>query len=171
MSDNPTIFLVGFMGSGKTEAGRALSLLLGRAFVDLDALIEQQESRTIGEIFTVFGEQEFRRLETEAIESVSRSGPSVVALGGGACQSQENRDLLAAAGTTVWLDCPFEVCFARVKGDKSRPLLGEEAETRQLFDRRRESYGRADYVVEAGSLAPEEIAMQIVAALSEAKRS
>lgn len=159
------IFLVGFMGAGKSKTGRALALQLGYSFLDLDEVIEARAGKSISEIFRVSGEQEFRRLETEAIRLLVTSTRAVVALGGGAFQLEENRALLRASGKTVWLNCPFEVCFARIKGDKSRPLLGDEAATKLLFEQRIASYTAADLVVETGTLAAEEIAMLIVSKL------
>jgi shikimate kinase len=161
-----SIFLVGFMGSGKTESGRALASLLDYDFLDLDAMIEERIGKSIRLIFSELGEQQFRRLETEAIRNLGGCKRSVVALGGGAYQSEENRTLLRATGVTVWLDCPFDVCFQRIKNDPSRPLLRDELETRKLFDQRREAYGAADLALETGALLPEEVAAQVIAKLS-----
>ncbi|HSO74121.1 MAG TPA: shikimate kinase, partial [Blastocatellia bacterium] len=162
ISDGRSVFLVGFMGSGKTEAGRALARLLGYSFLDLDASIEERAGKSIREIFAQHGEKEFRRLETEAIKSLASLRSSVVALGGGAYQSEENRLLLRATGLAVWLDCPFDICFERVKGDASRPLLTSRNEASKLFDQRRAAYGLADLVVETGALSPEQVAAEII---------
>jgi shikimate kinase len=159
------IFLVGFMGAGKSEAGRALAIRLGYSFMDLDDVVVQQAGRPISEIFRLSGEQEFRRLETEAIRRLTMLKNSVVALGGGAFQSKQNRELLRPYGRTVWLDCPFEICFQRIKGDNSRPLLGDEAATRILFEKRRSTYCAADLRVETGNLPPEAIAALIITTL------
>ena len=160
------IFLAGFMGAGKTAAGRALASLLDYSFLDLDALIEERAGKSVSEIFTQLGEQEFRRLESEAIRSLGELKHAVIALGGGAYQSEPNRAALRTLGVTVWLDCPFEVCFERIKSGTSRPLLAGESELKELFDSRRAAYSAADYVVETGSLPPEEVAAQIIAKLT-----
>ena len=160
------IFLAGFMGAGKTAAGRALAGVLGYRFIDLDALIEDRAGKSVREIFTQSGEAEFRRLESEAIRFLGELKLSVVALGGGAYQAESNRMELRAVGVTVWLDCPFEVCFERIKGGTSRPLLAGESELRELFDGRRAAYSAAEYIVETGSLPPEEVAAQIIAKLT-----
>jgi shikimate kinase len=160
------IFLAGFMGAGKTAAGRALASLLGYSFLDLDALIEERAGKSVREIFTQLGEQEFRRLESEAIGSLGDLNLAVVALGGGAYQSEPNRAALRALGVTVWLDCPFEVCFERIKDCSSRPLVAGESELRELFDGRLAGYSAADYIVETGSLPPEKVAAQIIAKLT-----
>ena len=163
--DGANIFLVGFMGAGKSEAGRALALRLDYSFLDLDEVIVQQAGKSIREIFMLSSEQEFRRLETEAIRRLTGLKSSVVALGGGAFQSEENREILRSYGRTVWLDCPFEICFQRIKGDNSRPLLGDEAATKLLFEKRRPTYGAADLTVETGNLPPEAIAALIITTL------
>jgi shikimate kinase len=160
------IFLAGFMGAGKTAAGRALARVLGYRFLDLDALIEERAGKSVREIFTQLGEQEFRRLESEAIRSLGELKLAVVALGGGAYQTEPNRAVLRTLGATVWLDCPFEVCFERIKGGTSRPLVAGESELRELFDLRRAAYSGADYIVETGSLPPEKVAAQIIAKLT-----
>jgi shikimate kinase len=164
--DGAMIFLVGFMGSGKTETGRALARLLGHSFLDLDAMIEEQAGNSIRRIFTELGEQQFRQLETEAIRRLSGMKRSIVALGGGAYESEENRMVLRATGVTVWLDCPFGVCFQRIKDDVSRPLLAGEPETKKLFDQRRAAYKAADLAFETGALLPEEVAAQLIAKLT-----
>jgi shikimate kinase len=166
INEGDPIFLAGFMGAGKTAAGRALASLLGYSFLDLDALIEERAGKSVREIFTQLGEQEFRRLESEAIRSLGELKLAVVALGGGAYQSEPNRAALRTLGATVWLDCPFEVCLERIKGGTSRPLVAGDGDLRELFDGRRAAYSAADYIVETGSLSLEKVAAQIIAKLT-----
>lgn len=156
------IFLVGFMGAGKTTVGQALANKLERDFFDLDRIIERQTGRSIQQIFSGQGEPEFRRIERHAIESCRELKNAVVALGGGAYLAEENRRILRETGITIWLDCPLELCFERVRGDGSRPLLGNEVEMKALLDKRRPSYALADYVVQTGALSPDEIALEII---------
>lgn len=158
--DEP-IFLVGFMGAGKTTVGRTLAEHLRYDFFDLDELIEAQAGNSVQAIFAELGEAEFRRLEHEAIRACSDRLRAVIALGGGAYVSGQNRTLLRTIGRTVWLDCPLEVCLKRVSGDKSRPLLGDEDEMRELLEERRSAYAQADYVVETGELSPEKLVIEI----------
>lgn len=165
--DDAPIFLVGFMGAGKTTVGRALAGHLEYAFFDLDELIAARAGTSIQEIFAELGEAEFRILERSAIQSCCNLVCSVVALGGGAYVQEENRTLLRAIGKTVWLDCPLAVCLKRISGDKSRPLLGDEGQTQALADQRRASYAQADLVVQAGDLSPEELARAITTMLSK----
>jgi shikimate kinase len=168
-SGESVIFLVGFMGAGKTTAGRELARRTGYDFFDLDLLIEARAGKSVSEIFAGEGESEFRRIEREAIEGCRSLKRAVVALGGGAYVSEENRSLLARMGVTIWLDCPLEVCMSRVKGDLSRPLLAGRSEMNRLLEIRRPAYALADYVVEAGAITPEEVADEIIKLLRLAR--
>ena len=155
------IFLVGFMGAGKTTVGRTLAEHLGYDFFDLDELIEARAGKSVQAIFAELGEEQFRSLEHEAIRACSDRSRAVIALGGGAYVSDENRMLLRTIGRTVWLDCPLEVCLRRIRGDTSRPLLGSEDDMRRLLEERRPAYAHADYVVETGELSPEKLVIEI----------
>src|SRR6516165_10528971 len=114
----PGIFLVGFMGSGKSTVGRALAEELGWGFSDLDEEIESAEGVTIAEIFDQRGEEEFRRVESEAlahcVKSIKSGRPQVVSLGGGAFLDEHNFNLVSHNGVSIWLDCPFETIERRV---------------------------------------------------------
>jgi shikimate kinase len=160
------IFLVGFMGAGKTTVGRLLAQRLDYEFVDLDEVIESNAGKSVREIFLQWGEIEFRRLESEAIKSCCEMKRVVVALGGGAYVSETTRALLRTTGTTFWLDCSLEVCLSRLGADGSRPLLGNEAEMRALLDSRRPAYSQADYVIEADA-SPEQVASVIIQCLNQ----
>jgi len=160
--DDSPIFLIGFMGAGKTTVGRELARLLDYAFLDLDELIARQVGKSVQEIFAELGEAEFRRLEREAIRSCKQLTRAVVALGGGAYESEKNRALLRDIGRTIWLDCPLEVCFERIRGDTSRPLLGDEKAMSKLLEQRRTAYAEADQAVQAGEGSPDQIAIEIV---------
>src|SRR5271156_2807820 len=103
----PGIYLVGFMGSGKSTVGRGLADELGWNFLDLDEQIEREQGTSIASIFEQRGEPEFRRIESDALHSVVhkvQSGqPRVISLGGGAFLSHENFDLVSNNGVSVWL--------------------------------------------------------------------
>lgn len=160
------IFLVGFMGAGKTTVGRALAEYLEFDFFDLDELIEARAAKSVQAIFAELGEAEFRRLEQEAIRACSDRSRSVIALGGGAYVSEENRTLLRKIGSTVWLDCPLDICLRRIGGDTSRPLLGAEGEMRDLLEERRAAYAQSNYVVQTGELSPEQLVIEIMRLLN-----
>ena len=153
----PGLYLVGFMGSGKSAVGRELAHELGWSFADTDEDIEKTEGTSIPEIFDTHGEQEFRILEREAIRKrlrdVECGRPMVVALGGGAFVDPENRKMLEERGVTIWLDCPFPRICARIlaetNGATNRPLARDPEKFRQLFDDRHESYSKAEYRIAA----------------------
>ena len=165
------IFLVGFMGAGKTTIGRALSESLGWRFEDLDDRIRAREHRSIPEIFAQSGEAEFRRSELaalrELLEEVRFGPPTIAALGGGAFVLQEVADLLeAAGGVTIFLDAPVEELWRRCSADGvARPLLRQKSDFEQLYQNRRPYYLRARLRVETGSRAIQEIVEQITGSL------
>ncbi len=150
----PGIYLVGFMGSGKSTIGRLLADELGWNFADTDEDIEAGEQVTIFDIFEQRGEAEFRRIESEAIRKrvgmVERGRPHVVALGGGAFTIDANVRLLGENGVTVWLDCPLDLVKRRIEGQTHRPLARDPERFAALYRERRASYGKADFRVEAG---------------------
>ena len=163
--DGSPIFLVGFMGAGKTTVGRELARQLDYEFLDLDDLITDAAGMSVQEIFSQRGENEFRKLEAQAINSCRNRIGFVIALGGGAYVSEANRAALKSIGKTVWLNCPLEVCLARIRGDRSRPLLKSDDEMRELLDRRQSAYSQADYVIDAADASPEEIAQLVISFL------
>jgi shikimate kinase len=144
----PGIYLVGFMGSGKSTIGRLLAGRLGWSFFDIDEEIEAAAKMTIAEIFAARGEPEFRRIEARIIrrrvEAIGRGRPAVLALGGGAFAEPANRELLMNNGITVWLDCPFDIVKRRVAQASHRPLARDAEKFAALYDSRREVYGLAD---------------------------
>jgi shikimate kinase len=166
------VFLVGFMGAGKSSVGRALAQRLNWIFEDLDDRIERREGRTVAEIFGDSGEAEFRRAERAALMQLleeQRGGVAgIVALGGGAFVQKDNAALLKAAGVpTVFLDAAVEELWRRCCAQASqsgaeRPLLKSEAQFRKLHASRRGSYLKASLKVDTGSRAVEAIAAEIV---------
>ncbi len=155
----PGIYVVGFMGSGKSTVGRVLAHRLGWSFFDIDAEIEHAEKTTIVEIFAVRGEPEFRRLETEMIRQhvrwIERGRPAVVALGGGAFAGADNRALLENNGISIWLDCPFNMVERRVGRSPERPLARDPERFAALYKSRRETYELADIRIAVESDNPE----------------
>ncbi len=166
LARTPGIYLVGFMGSGKSTVGRLLADRLGWNFVDLDEEIEAQQRMRIGEIFDRYGEAYFRRLEHEAlrrhVRAIQRGEPTVLALGGGAFAQPENYALIEENGISIWLDCPLEVARRRIEQDTNRPLARDPAKFEQLYHARRASYARADYRIEVTGEDPEQIVEAIL---------
>lgn len=117
------IVLTGFMGSGKSRIGRELAGRLALPYLDLDEVIEKEEKMQIRDIFREKGEDYFRMAERNCFRRVLDRGPVVVAVGGGAIQQKEIRDLLHRYAITVFLDVPEETLFERLKKDNKRPLL------------------------------------------------
>lgn len=145
----PGIYLVGFMGSGKSTVGRLLADRIGWHFVDLDADIEAAQKTSILDIFETRGEAEFRRIERETmrarVRAIECGRPTVIALGGGAIVQAENYALIENNGITIWLDCPFETIQRRVAPASHRPLARDPVSFAKLYEARRDSYARADY--------------------------
>jgi shikimate kinase len=144
----PGLYLVGFMGSGKTTVGRHLAHRLGWSFFDLDHEIEAAEKTTIAGIFDARGEPEFRRIESEMLRQhvglIERGRPAVVALGGGAFVASANRELIMQNGIAIWLDCPFDRVQRRVGDASVRPLARDPQRFAALYESRRAVYALAD---------------------------
>jgi shikimate kinase len=162
----PGIYMVGFMGSGKSTIGRHLARRLGWSFFDTDEEIEAAEKMTIAQIFTGRGEPAFRSIETEIIRHhvawIERGRPAVLALGGGAFAEPVNRQLLCNNGIAVWLDCPFETVQRRVGEASHRPLARDPDTFAALFKSRREVYRLADASVLIESDDPEAVVSLIL---------
>lgn len=170
------VVLVGFMGSGKTSVGREIARRLGVRFEDVDDRIEASAGMTVGEIFAVRGEPEFRRLERQAIREAVAVPGRVVATGGGAFLDEENRGVLKAYSAVVFLDVSRESVAARLAGDRSRPLLpglsaGErDRRVAELMERRRPAYELADRTVPTDGKTVAQVADDVLAALGEGRR-
>lgn len=145
----PGIYLVGFMGSGKSTIGRMYAEEIGWRFGDLDEDIEASQKTSISELFRHRGEAEFRRIEADAIQhriaSVRRGMPTVLSLGGGAFTQDENIELLTDNGVTVWIDTSFDVVRKRVAASNHRPLARDPEQFALLYEQRRVHYCRAEY--------------------------
>jgi shikimate kinase len=148
----PAIYLVGFMGCGKSTVGRALADEIGWSFVDLDEVIERRQGVSIASIFDTQGEAAFREMECatlrEHVRSAQMGRPQVISLGGGAFIDDANCELAINNGVTVWLDCPFSTIERRVAGTRQRPLARDPEQLKALFEARREGYSRADFRIE-----------------------
>lgn len=121
------IFLIGFMGAGKTHWGRLLSEKLGIRFFDLDEQVTEHAGKSIPEIFATEGEEQFRLLEKEVLYIITEShGSFVMACGGGSPCYFNNIEYMNQSGTTVWINTPLDTLFDRlVKEKDKRPLIKE----------------------------------------------
>src|SRR5437773_1938360 len=156
------IYLVGFMGSGKTTVGRRLAKKLGWKFIDLDEEIERRARRTVADIFRENGEVRFRQLEHRSLKQVSSLKQSVIALGGGAFLDPENRALTEKTGLTVWLKVSFERVADRVKIDGTRPKFTDKEQAESLYQSRAPYYALAKLHIATDSGTPETVADEIV---------
>ncbi|MFI5135670.1 MAG: shikimate kinase [Chitinophagales bacterium] len=130
------IFLIGFMGSGKTSVGKKLAALLSAEFVDLDEVIELKESKTISQIFQELGEEYFRERESQCLQSLSEKSNAVIATGGGVPYFHDNMKWMNENGVTVYLQTNSEILFGRLKSEIAhRPLLhgNSEEELKQFI--------------------------------------
>jgi shikimate kinase len=164
------VFLVGFMGAGKTTVGRALSRRLGLPFEDLDDRIQHREGKTIEQIFRESGEAEFRKAETAALrELLGELGSSrrVVALGGGAFVQTANATLIEEAEVhSVFLDAPVDELMRRcVDEPKERPLRRDPKQFRELYEQRRRSYMRAAIRIETNGKDVDTVAAEVACSL------
>lgn len=164
------VFLVGFMGAGKSSVGRALSERLNWMFEDLDDRIERRERRTVAEIFRQSGEAAFRRAEHSALQNVLDGlgdGARVIAVGGGAYVHSDNATLLKSAGVpTVFLDAPVEELWQRCckqasEAGTERPLLRNREQFRDLYETRCRSYAQASLTIQTGGRTVDEIADEL----------
>ena len=120
------IVLVGMMGAGKTTVGELLATKLNRELKDIDRVIEQEQKKSIIEIFTDDGEEAFRKLESETIEKFSNMSDLIISTGGGALEKANNLSNLQKNGIIIYLKADIEELFKRVKNETQRPLLKEQ---------------------------------------------
>lgn len=148
----PGIYIVGFMGCGKTTVGRLIAEEIGWRFADLDDDIERDQHASITELFATVGEEAFRRVEHEAlarrVHRIQAGHPTVLALGGGAFTLDDNIALAKDNGVSIWLDATYEIVRKRVSGSGHRPLARDPEKFAQLYTMRRSAYAQADYRIE-----------------------
>lgn len=165
--DYRNIVLTGFMGTGKTSVGRALAQQLDREFVDMDTWLEAREGMTVAEIFAQKGESYFREHESDLCRELACGKALVIATGGGALVSAENRQAFANA-YVVCLDASVDEILRRLDGDDERPLLqgDKRANVENLLNARREAYAQISLHILTNGQTPEQIAQTIVTRLS-----
>jgi shikimate kinase len=162
------IYLIGFMGAGKSTIGRRLAMKLGWKFIDLDEEIERTEGRPIADIFRGHGETHFRQLESLALNRVSISTStekSIIALGGGAFVDPENRAIADNSGLTVWLKVSFAKAVDRVKIDGTRPKFTSTEQAEWLYRIREPHYALAKVHIPTDDGTPETIVDEIIGVL------
>jgi shikimate kinase len=155
MKIDRTVFLIGFMGSGKTYWGATLAEKLGIPFYDLDALIEAKAANSIAQIFTQLGEAAFRELERDTLHESNQLGTAIVATGGGTPCFFDNMAWMNAVGKTIYLKTPPSLIAARLKHEQhTRPLLASlaaedlESHIESLLRQREPYYSQATITIE-----------------------
>lgn len=167
MTFPPNIILVGFMGSGKTETGKAISEMLDLHFWDMDEWIEQTTNEKISDLFEKKGEAFFRRRESEAVLWLKGKKNYVVSTGGGAWIQETNRRLLLETGWCVWLKVSAEDVWRRV-GPRlnQRPLLSSSKNPmktiKSLLDKRNPRYSLAHESFNTSGKNPQQVALEVV---------
>ena len=160
MKDN--VILTGFMGTGKSSLGKMLATKLGRPFVDIDKMIEDEAKLPIPKIFEQYGEAHFRELEKAAVRELSKRRGLVIATGGGTVKDEENIRLLKSSGLLICLTTEPEEIFNRTARRGERPVLdgggSERLETiKRLLAERQKFYDQADYQVDTTEWSPLQI--------------
>ena len=143
--DHRPIFLVGFMGCGKSAVGRELARRCGLSFVDLDEEIVGESKQSIAELIGSKGEAEFRQVESRCLGRIAARNDIVVATGGGVVLDAKNRELMRQSGVTIWLDAPFDLCWQRIEIDRTlRPLAPNRETALARFNERLQFYQASD---------------------------
>jgi shikimate kinase len=156
------VYLVGFMGAGKSTVARALAKRLHWAVEDIDERIEKRERRDIPTIFRQDGEPYFRSIEQEELIALLPVRGTVVATGGGTIVNPIAREMMLRDGAVIWLDAPFATVLDRVPLDGRRPLAADRIEMESLYNQRLMAYTRAHLRLDAGKGSVEDLVDQIV---------
>ena len=163
MKSEKNIVLVGMMGSGKSSIGKLLSKKTGLDFIDIDALIEKKENKSITEIFNLNGEKYFRDLEEKISIKKLKEYNKVISLGGGAFLNSKIRKQSSLNSITVWLNWKTSTLIDRIKDSKKRPVVTnlKANEIKGLIEERSKVYNSSDYKVNCDKLSKSEIVDKI----------
>ena len=157
------IFLIGMMGSGKSQTGPDLAKMINYAFVDTDDVIEKASKQSIADIFEKEGETVFRDLEKQVLKEISQHHSLVIATGGGLVTIPENWGILHQ-GIVIWLDLDLKRSIKRIESDdKKRPLLNDDLSQTfsQIYESRKPIYLESDLRIEVEDQSPYEVASMI----------
>ena len=156
------IYLVGFMGAGKSSVAGALGAKLGWRVEDVDDLIERRERMAVADIFSRRGVAYFRRVERAVLAAQISVRHAVVATGGGTYVDPANRSLIDRDGVSIWLDVSLSRVIERLPNDGRRPLAADRAGMTRLFNDRQAAYRHARLRLDAGAAPVGEIVERII---------
>ena len=160
------VFLVGFMGAGKTSAARKLARLAGLASIDMDTFIERREGKNASQIFAESGEAAFRAIETQVLRQLVEGEPVLVSCGGGVVVTPENRILLRDGGYVVYLKVTADEAASRISNTATRPLFTDLESARRIIQERLPLYEEvADAAVDTAGRGSGSVAREIFAVL------
>jgi len=167
-SNYPNIFLIGFMGSGKSSVGRALSLLLNRSFIDLDEyILKTTGAPSVNSLFSYLGEVEFRILERKSLEEILKNDDQIIATGGGTLVAQADQNCSLGNSTIIYLKTDFETCKQRASRNNKRPLFKDPIKAEELFTLRKPLYERlATITIESKRGSAKTVATEILKLLN-----
>ncbi len=162
------VYLIGFMGSGKSTAGKKLANKLALDFFDLDELIEQESAMSVSTFFKKYGETKFRELENVILQKTFQSENVLISTGGGTPCFFDNIQKINQKGISVYLKADIPLILSRLKGEKNqRPLIKDKSDDElrkyltQLLSRREKFYEQAHIITEAKSLNINKLSEQI----------
>lgn len=164
------IFLIGFMGAGKSTIAKNLQKALNMKVVEMDARIVEEQGMTINDIFAKYGESHFRDIESQLILTLGDEGDTIVSCGGGVVVRPENTEYMKKNGTVVFLSAKPETIYERVKDSTDRPILNGNMNVEYiagLMEKRRALYeAAADIRIETDGKDTEVICKEIIKALN-----
>lgn len=157
-----TLYLTGFMGSGKTTIGKLLAEKLALPVIDTDQFIEEKLNKSVREIFETEGEDCFREFEHQFLKMIPTEN-TVVTTGGGIVLKKENRDWMRSNGTIIYLHCEPEEILKRLSDDNTRPLLDgdKQKNIQSIFVKRISYYNDSDIKIDTTKKTPQEIVLEI----------
>ena len=159
------IYLVGFMGAGKSTLAEALGTRMSWRVEDVDTLVEQRERLTVADIFSKRGESHFRMLERAVLTDLLPMRHVIIATGGGTFADGENRTLINRDGISIWLDVSLKKVIERLPIDGRRPLATDRSEMERLFDVRQSAYRHAHMRLDAECASITELVERVVDSL------
>ncbi len=165
MHERRNIVLTGFMGTGKSTAGKLAADRLDLEFVDTDEIIQSRMQKTVSDIFLNYGEEYFREKEKQIIREYAGRSSQVIATGGGAVLNPENMDNLRMNGLIILLKARPEVIYRNVSKSSNRPLLKSQnplERIKELLEKRDSFYRNSDREIDVSDITVEEVVDRII---------